>query len=115
MLRIITMYLFFEEKFPMIRRNAKNTTPAPRGTIMNVRNPEGALRTKNSEIAPRNATVITSKTRSTTREDTPSEYVVLYSCLSMKTRTKSPSLAGTTRLTVWLTKMQAVETFTLTE
>ena len=62
------MYLFFDENFPMIRRNEKNMTPAPSGMIMNVKNQDGALRTKNSEIAPRNATVITSKTLSTTRE-----------------------------------------------
>src|SRR5208337_2556226 len=109
MLRIMTRYLLRDENFPITRRTPKNITPAARGTIISVVNQDGALRTKNSEIAPKNATVTTSKTRSTTRDDTPSEYVVLYSCLRMKTRTKSPSLAGTTRLTVWLTKMQAVE------
>jgi hypothetical protein len=93
-------YLLPEVYWPIKTRNTKKAAPKIRGIAMSESIQSGTFKTKKTEIRPRNATVIISNTRSTTREESPCETVELYSCLTRITRRRSPRRAGTIRFTV---------------
>src|SRR5208337_460929 len=75
--RIYLTYLFVVVSFPTIIRKRKNANPIARGTMMYIYTQPGTLGIKKKETTPSRATVMTSKIRSTTIEEMPSEYVVL--------------------------------------
>jgi len=67
---------FSEFILPELRITAKKMQPAPRGSAMAMMNQSGTsitVRTSRSATTPSTATIMTSKTRSTTREENPSE------------------------------------------
>ena len=95
--------------------NTRNAKHNKRAIEITVENHSGISSAKGRTIAPKSAIVTISKNLSTTTDERPCEYVAPAICFKMKSRTKSPSLAGIMRFAVCDTYIQAVDVRILTE